>query len=105
MSQTDNIIPFPLKAPVGTSSEPTFAHDQNESLAAVDNLIAFLQANRHLIKCFAGGFICEEIPGSNDGEAAFHIVNSPINATDYAAVLEMLAKSYAKQLNEHTSEV
>jgi hypothetical protein len=102
MSPTDNVVTFPKRVP---SFEPAPAAAEvaetpipaADTQAAIDNLIGFLTENRAHIKCFVGGFICED-PPLPEGSFAFHSITSPIEPADYALALRMLEDSFERML-------
>lgn len=104
MSPADNVIAFPKRdasfapdEPTVPDAEVTAAISAAETQAAIDSLIGFLNDNRAHIKCFVGGFICED-PPIPEGALAFHSITSPIDASDYALTLRMLEDSFQRMM-------
>lgn len=100
MSPTDNVVTFPKRnasfapAPAETVEATIPAADTQ---AAIDNLITFLTENRAHIKCFVGGFICED-PPIPEGSFAFHSIASPIEPADFALTLRMLEDAFHRMM-------
>lgn len=105
MSPTDNVVTFPKRnasfapAPAETVEATTPAADTQ---VAIDNLISFLTENRAHIKCFVGGFICED-PPIPEGSFAFHSIASPIEPSDFALTLRMLEDAFHRMMTSEST--
>ena len=107
MSPTDNVGTFPKRnasfapapAPAEVAAETIPAADTQ---VAIDNLITFLTENRAHIKCFVGGFICED-PPIPEGNFAFHSIASPIEPADFALTLRMLEDAFHRMMTSEST--